>query len=405
MRPLPSALSPMQASHATGQATAHTAEQESGQPGASFDFEEDTLLPPPAPGLVAPSAEHLFDPPTWPGLGIPARQVNVEEVQAADHFADPDPTPRTLSLAGGLSAQTVETLPALPHAPLTDSAAALLTYLFQVTRNRVLRHRIAARVERSLRAEGETLDRLLADLGQYGYIEQVDLLELYPAAQPIPSGIGAAPSTSPRDAAESWAARIEAEQLRTLAVLAREEARLTSELLRCVEARQQDESLAGEPAFLDEFELLLGRLAAVRVERWVQERARSHCQRHAVRLLATLQNLIMARSSHSEARRLPNLLLLGALLASQRTLSSTRAVEPWFMTVPGRPAGVQLSPTLFQALWRFQDRLLPRVVLCARASVERLSYDKELLQRGLMLLAVAGSTLLACVLILYWALS
>jgi hypothetical protein len=33
------------------------------------DFEEDTLLPPPAPGLLPPTADHGFDPPTLPGLG------------------------------------------------------------------------------------------------------------------------------------------------------------------------------------------------------------------------------------------------------------------------------------------------------------------------------------------------
>jgi hypothetical protein len=36
------------------------------------DFEEDTLLPPPAPGLLPPTADHGFDPPTLPGLGARA---------------------------------------------------------------------------------------------------------------------------------------------------------------------------------------------------------------------------------------------------------------------------------------------------------------------------------------------
>jgi hypothetical protein len=331
----------------------------------------------------------------------------------AEHRADLDVTPRTSTLAVGLSEETTsETLPPLPLLPLSDSAWALLSYLIRVSVSRWRRHRIVSRVEASLRAESAPLDRLLADLGQYAYIEQVDLLALYP---PEVEGRGGGTDEKPDEAsldeaalqaaAESWAARIDAEQLRTLAVLAREEARLNSDLLHCVEVRRQDAANATDPALQDEFEVLLGRLAAVRVERWVQERARSHCQRHAAQLLVTLQNLLLAKRSQTEARRLPNLLLLGGLLASQRTLSSTRAIEPWFTTVPGRPAGVQLSPALFQALWRYQDGLLPRAVLCARASVERFGYEEPLVKQALTLVLVILATVVVCGLIAWWALA
>jgi hypothetical protein len=175
--------------------------------------------------------------------------------------------------------------------------------------------------------------------------------------------------------------------------------------LHCVEVRRRDEAAAVDPALRDEFEVLLGRLAALRVERWVQERARSHCLRHQVQLLSTLEAMLATQSSQSGLRRLPNLLLLGSLLASQRSLSSTRAVEPWFSTIPGRPAGAQLSPALFQALWRFQDGLLPRSVLCARALVERLAYDEELVRRALTLISVAAVTVMIVALIVLWALA
>jgi hypothetical protein len=160
-----------------------------------------------------------------------------------------------------------------------------------------------------------------------------------------------------------------------------------------------------DPVMRDEFELLVGRLAAVRVERWVKERARSHCLRQQAQLLSTLELLLLQRAAPPSGRQLPNLLLLGALIASQRTLSSTRAIEPWFSTIPGRPAGVELSPALFQPLWRFQDMLLPRAALCTRALVERAAYDEELVDRSLMLLTVVAVTALLVFSIAWWAIT
>lgn len=399
------------------------------------DFEEDTLLPPPAPGLRLPSADHGFDPPTFPGLGMPMpapaakasdsqrslpappialhelapqdlapSEVASDDGAQRDLYADPDPTPRTATLTGGLEAKTADALPPLPRVPRSGTATSMLSYLGRVTMNRWQRRRIAARVEQGLRGELAMLDRLLADLGQHAYVEQIDLLALYPAHGDEESPGRAQAQLAP---AESWAVRIDAEQLRTLALLTREEARLTSELLQCVEVRRRDARLTQDPALRDEFELLVGRLAAVRVERWVKERARSHCQRQQAQLLSTLEQLLQHRHSPGPggARQLPNLLLLGALIASQRTLSSTRAIEPWFSTIPGRPAGVELSPALFQPLWRFQDTLLPRAALCARALVERYAYDEELVDRALMLVSVVAVTALIVFSIAWWAIS
>lgn len=418
------------------------------------DFEEDTLLPPPAPGLVLPSADHGFDPPTFPGLGqgqglsqgpglgqalgmnlampaplrsgsqaaalhpaphlaktsapqpsAPASDVVQHELPPGDLaprdvYADPDPTPRTATLTAGLEGKTADALPPLPGVPRSGTATAMLSYLLRVTMNRWQRRRIAIRVEQALHGEAETLDRLLADLGQHAFVEQIDLLALYP-----PQGDEESPARAQLLPAESWAVRIDAEQLRTLALLSREEARLTSELLQCVEVRRRDARMTQDPALHDEFELLIGRLAAVRVESWVKERARSHCMRQQAQLLSTLEQLLQHRQNPGGAHKLPNLLLLGSLVASQRTLSSTRAIEPWFSTIPGRPAGVELSPALFQPLWRFQDTLLPRAALCARALVERYAYDEELVDRALMLVSVVAVTALLVFAIAWWAIT
>lgn len=412
------------------------------------DFEEDTLLPPPAPGLMPPTAEHLFDPPTWPGMGTPIRTgqhaarlaasagtpmsartpsmrnsgptplplppsaVTLAEPSApnvADHMGDPDPTPRLAAVLASTAGETADALPPLPAPPRQGSALELLTYLVRFVASRAERRRIVARTVQSLRAENEPLDRLLADLGQYAYIEKVDLLGLYPSQPSEAKGSEkgedrSQPPVELRQRAESWAARIDAEQLRNLAVLAREEARLGSELLQFVEARRRDASWRTEPALREEFELLLGRLAAVRVEKWVQERARSHCQSHPAQLLATLESMIVRSSSSSAGKPPPNLLLLGALLTSHRALATTRAVEPWFTTVPGRPANAELSPTLFQPLWRFQDRLLPRTMLSARAGIERFAYDLAAVRSALLMLAVIAGTALLCAGIAWWAL-
>lgn len=409
------------------------------------DFEEDTLLPPPAPGLLPPSAEHLFDPPTWPGVGVPIRTgqhaarlaassgtpmsartpsarhsgpaplplapssvTMAEEPSVAEHLGehlrDPDPTPRLAAVLASSAGETADALPPLPAPPPQGAATALLAYLVRFAVSRVERQRIVNRTLQSLRAENEPLDRLLADLGQYAYIEKVDLLGLYPSQPTGKEGEdeGTQPQAELRQRAETWAARIDAEQLRNLAVLAREEARLSSELLQFVEARRQDGAWRSEPTLREEFELMLGRLAAVRVEKWVQERARGHCQSHQAQLLATLESMIL-HSSSPAGRPPPNLLLLGSLLTSHRALATTRAVEPWFTTVPGRSANAELSPTLFQPLWRFQDRLLPRTMLSARVGIERSAYDMNAVRSALLMLAVIAGTVLLCAGIAWWA--
>ncbi len=56
------------------------------------DLEEETDLPPPAPGLRAPVADHYFDPPTLPGIVAPHRRAPTS-AQAADHSHPPHPLP------------------------------------------------------------------------------------------------------------------------------------------------------------------------------------------------------------------------------------------------------------------------------------------------------------------------
>jgi hypothetical protein len=50
------------------------------------DLEEDTDLPPPAPGLRSPIADHSFDPPTLPGIVAPHRMVPLSD-RAVDSLA------------------------------------------------------------------------------------------------------------------------------------------------------------------------------------------------------------------------------------------------------------------------------------------------------------------------------
>ena len=51
------------------------------------DLEEETDLPPPAPGLRAPIADHYFDPPTLPGIVAPHRRL-----PPSDHLITEEPT-------------------------------------------------------------------------------------------------------------------------------------------------------------------------------------------------------------------------------------------------------------------------------------------------------------------------
>ena len=104
------------------------------------------------------------------------------------------------------------------------------------------RQRLVRRAEASLLRETSNIDRLLVELGQHAYIERMDpwgLLAAQYAGQlagqaedpALSPGAAAAWRSRPQRRAETWLARIEAEQLRALAILSREEARLASELM------------------------------------------------------------------------------------------------------------------------------------------------------------------------------
>ncbi len=464
---------------------------------SSDEFEEDTLLPPPAPGLVVPgrlrTAEHVvvdtepnaplpvLDAPTRPGLGptppsspaLPAARAPSGRVpgsarppaRVAEHLAPPSPsrpperafdrapyTPSPLPgqvpvyvpgpsvepsdsaarLASRATAaqpvtayQTAESparrattlppLPELPSGPHGESGAALVAYMIRYRRVAGRRRRLAQKAEQSLRKETPSLDRLLVELGQHAYIERMDPWGLL-AAQSDEAGLsGQVPRLGAEGEslrrAESWIARIEAEQLRALAILSREEARLSSELMGRAEHQRRlrfhIESLpiqatydqqAELTALRGESELLLQQLAAVRCERWMKEHALSRCQQQRAGLILTIESLLVP-AGEGATRSTPNLLLLGALLMGQR-LFSLQPAEGQLPPRSGRPAA--MTPQILVA--RFQERLAQRAIVSAQVLVEQLAYDRDAVRRGATFLAVFAVTALVCAGIAWWAL-
>lgn len=291
------------------------------------------------------------------------------------------------------------------------------------------RQRLIRRAEGSLQRETPNIDRLLVELGQFAYIERMDPWGLLAAQQagqvagygdetalsgPVPRLTGE--PDFPRRA-EAWIARIEAEQLRALAILAREEARLASELMARAEharrLRWHIESLplsasyeqqAELSALRGESELFLQQLAMVRSERWMKEHALARCQRQRPALLQTVESLL-APPGDSMTRATPNLLLLGALLLGQRLFS----LQPFEGSQPPTPrsggarAAAAMAPAL--AVARFQEKLLPRALISAQGLVERWAYDRDAVRRGGIFLGVFAVTACLCALIAWWALS
>jgi hypothetical protein len=297
------------------------------------------------------------------------------------------------------------------------------------------RRRLVRWAERSLQRETLQLDRLLVELGQYAYIERIDLwgqaaqMSTYGAAgHGAIDAAGYSGSVPPVLAegdltrrAESWATRLEAEQLRALAILAREEARLTSDLMaraerqrvlrwHCEQRRPEHatdhayEHRAELSALRAENDPLLDQLAAVRNERWMKEHALSRCQQGRASLVVTLES-ILTPPGESGLRPTPNLLLLGALLIGQR-LFCVHPVEGQVApgTWSGGPrtaAGLAMAPLM--AVTRFQERLQPRALISAQAAIERFAYDRDAVQRGYAFLFVLALTGLVCSLIAWWA--
>jgi hypothetical protein len=64
------------------------------------DLEEDTDLPPPAPGLRSPIADHSFDPPTLPGIVAPHRRLPL-----SDRAFEEEHTPPTHDLPAHIAEQ------------------------------------------------------------------------------------------------------------------------------------------------------------------------------------------------------------------------------------------------------------------------------------------------------------
>ncbi len=455
------------------------------------DFAEDTLLPPPAPGLVAPPpvAEHLavdtepnapvpvLDSLTAPGLGPrvqpgppppPARAIaRVAEhlppalpqeryaerslprsgaVEARGERAESTPRPSGLSpvpvdaTSHSLAPlQTSESsvrratalppLPELPAGPHGESGAALVGYMIRYQRIARRRQRLVRRAEASLLRETSNIDRLLVELGQHAYIERMDpwgLLAAQYAGQLAgqaedPALSGQVPrlpgDPDPQRRAETWLARIEAEQLRALAILSREEARLASELMGRAEhsrrLRWHIESMHPTASYEQQAELavvrgesdvLLQQLALVRSERWMKEHALSRCQRGKPALLQTIESLL-APPGDSATRATPNLLLLGALLLGQRLFSLQPAEGP--TPQPPRSGGGRAAAAMMPAMLvgRLQERLLSRALISAQGLVERWAYDREAVRRGMIFLGVFAATAVLCALIAWWALS
>jgi hypothetical protein len=307
-------------------------------------------------------------------------------------------------------------LPELPSGPHGESGAALVAYMIRYRRVARRRRRVVQQAEASLRKEAPSLDRLLVELGQHAYIERMDPWGLL-SAQSDDAGLsGSVPRLGAEGEslrrAESWIARIEAEQLRALAILSREEARLSSELMGRAEhqrrLRWHIESLplqatydqqAELTALRGDSEIVLQQLAAVRCERWMKEHALSRCQQQRAGLILTLDSLLAAPSDGA-TRSTPNLLLLGALLLGQR-LFSLQPAEGQVPPRSGRPA--LMAPQILVA--RFQERLAQRAILSAQGIVEQYAYDRDAVRRGAIFLGVFAATALVCALIAWWALS
>jgi hypothetical protein len=207
------------------------------------DLEEDTDLPPPAPGLRSPVAEHVFDPPTLPGIVAPHRLAPLREPSPASEttpeplhadalpaeptlrmstqalheqllaeLVDPaplaeqetavalppppllpsaatpvsEPEPSAPSGSRSFYTQSTQTLPEfaqlppLPSAPEHDSLLAGLAYSRAVFRSLRKRRRLQDQLRINERADLDALDRVLVRLGQRAYSDHLDMIDWHP---------------------------------------------------------------------------------------------------------------------------------------------------------------------------------------------------------------------------------
>lgn len=210
----------------------------SGRAPLEADFEEDTLLPPPAPGLLPPAADHGFDPPTLPGLGErrvagsdaadPAAPIATHEalmswppvdgpvpISVPERFertlrmplvlplrpSEPPPkdsgaalalppapeitvalpealssdSTRPMRLGSGLD-PTEQTLPPLPPVPARETLFARLGYAITVGRSLYRRRQLSRQVGNEIAGLIREYERGLVQLGQRAFADSIDPL-------------------------------------------------------------------------------------------------------------------------------------------------------------------------------------------------------------------------------------
>lgn len=202
------------------------------------DFEEDTLLPPPAPGLLPPAADHGFDPPTLPGLGerrvaavapvdpaapvatheapmswppvdgpvpisvperyertlrmplvVPLRPAEPLPKDSGAAIALPPPPAVTIAIPEALSSDstrpvrlgpgldpTEQTLPPLPPVPSRETLFARLGYAITVGRSLYRRRQLGRQIGSEIAGLIREYERGLVQLGQRAFADSIDPL-------------------------------------------------------------------------------------------------------------------------------------------------------------------------------------------------------------------------------------
>lgn len=412
-----------------------------GKSSAVDDFFDDTLLPPPVPGLVMPSgiigheltpevsADHA--PPVLPaGQAIPtaipdrpsqtATPLPVSARKATLRFAPLElplsmpprsPVPATPisdeDTARNVTAQRTSepsgplsrlSLPVLPP-PSVQSPAADLRYLAEAGVFLLRARRAEAGLRRRQQAERAALDRYLA---LHGQTRSRDAESMRAVEALFFAGSAGQPAVTP----PGMLARLEARVRRLLDELRRSEARLGSELReRMTRTRRYQTELDGIDGQLPQVsaELLRRRhelasalttirreadersheLGLLAVERQVVERASALCRRDAK---ATMASFLAAQSGQAAGRTA--LLLVGALLELAQP-GARVGLLPTARTQPASP--------LLGLLGLESERA--RIVAATQA------LDRRALRRSLLFLLVMAITALLCAGIALWALT
>lgn len=382
----------------------------------SDEFEDEpTRLPPPRPGMWSGTASHVAlaesqgtgrlyttaEPPVpgrsgAPRMGAgevaehlalpPAPLVSLtdETLHTGENWRLSDPVMRSPAPsappAWELRAAPVETwtLRPLPTLSADGSGTALLVYAWKLRMSERARRTVIGQVVASLRRETEALDRAMIDLGQMAYIDRRSLSGFLP---PDPSD----PAAPIEQRIYAWMQRIDAEQLRQMALLLHEESQVATQLGMGVVPRAQ----------------ALLRMSTLRLLRWTREHAHKRTRDHQ----GALQQCLFELLTRGEAGSMPNLMLVGALLLSGPDAS---------LDVPSSPTGgagwrrsgeASTSTQLQVTLSRLYDRLLSRVSLLVEYELERGMIQREAVVRADYFVLVLLVTALLCSGIAWWALS